>query len=187
MTLIKLAVCGFLLFFLTVAAHRVLAAAPGTVTVALRSFTREYRAYAQVEPRRVVTIRAAATGVIAALKVLPGERVRAGEELVELAGPDYLAELAAARARRDAARSNLATVRGNFPQFSSAQNVADARAALVEAESALRRLRVAAQVRAPADAIVLAVDAADGERVGAGQSLVSLQPSRQLWLRAAYY
>lgn len=187
MNLARLATYGVILSCLVMPAERTVAATVGTVKVALHSFTPEYRAYAQVEPRRVVTVRTAATGVIAALRVLSGEQVHAGQTLAKLTGPDYRAELIAARARRDAARSNLKISRGNYPQFSSAQDVADARAALDEAQSNLDRLRAAGRLRAPVDGIVLSVETADGERVAPGQSLVTLQPSKQLWLRAAYY
>lgn len=185
--IVRVAISGFALFCVAMPAEQTVAAPAGTIKVALHSFTPEYYAYAQVEPQRVVVVKAATTGVIAALRVLPGERVHAGEALAKLTGPDYRTGLAAALARRNAARSNLAVTQGNYPQFSSAQDVSNARAALAEAQSALSRLRTAGLLLAPVGGIVLGVAVADGERVAAEQSLITLQPSRQLWLRAAYY
>ena len=184
---IRVAISCLALFCFAVSAELTVAAPTGTVKAELRRFNPEYHAYAQVEPQRVIVVKAAATGVIASLSVLPGERVHVGEPLAKLTGPDYRAGLAAALARRNAARSNLAVTQGNYPQFSSAQDVSNARAALAEAESALKRVRVANRLLAPVDGIVLGVTAADGERVAPGQALVTLQPSGQLWLRAAYY
>lgn len=187
MNLFRLAASGMLVFCLAIPTQQAVAATAGSVKVALCPFTAKYRAYAQVQPLRMVTIRASATGLISALRVLPGARVQAGEELARLTGPDYRAGLTAARARRDAARSRLEIAKSNYPQFSSAQDVADARAAFVEAQSTLNRLQAAGRLRAPVDGVVLSMNAADGERIVAGESLVTLQPSRQLWLRAVYY
>ena len=187
MKLAGLASSIIVLFGLAVPATPTAAAAVGTVKVVAHGFTPEYRAYAEVQPRMLVTVRAATIGVIASLRALPGERVRKGEALARLTGPDYQAALAAARARRNAARSNFRIVRGNYPQFSSAQDIANAEAAFQEAQTTLSRLQAAGRVLAPAGGVVLAVQAANGELVSAGQALISLQPRKQLWLRAAYY
>lgn len=161
--------------------------AAGTVQATLRTFIPEYRAYAQVQPRKLIVVRAATTGVVSDLTVLPGNHIRAGQVLAKLIGPDYRTALSTARARRDAAHSNLATARENYPQFSSAADVANAQAALSEAQSALNRLQAANRLQAPVGGIVLSVGAADGERVVAGETLLTLQPAGQLWLRAVYY
>lgn len=187
MSPIKVTACCALLFCVAAPMQQVVAAAPGTVPAELQSFTPEFTAYAQVQPRTVVTVRTAVTGVVAAFRVLPGERVRPGQELAKLEGPDYDSAVAAARSRRDAARSNLDTARRNYPQFSSAQDVANDRAALEEAQSTLDALQAGGRVLAPAQGIVLTLDAAPGERVASGEPLLTLQPDNQLWLRAVYY
>ena len=187
MKLAGLASSIIVLFGLAVPATPTAAAAVGTVKVAARRLTPEYQAYAEVQPRMLVTVRAATIGVIASLHALPGERVRAGALLANLTGPDYVATLAAARARRNADRRNLKTVQDNYPQYSSIQDIANAKAAFQEAQTTLSRLQAAGRVLAPAGAVVLAVQAANGELVSAGQALFSLQPRKQLWLRAAYY
>lgn len=187
MKLARLAASSIVLFGLAVPGTQTAAAAVGTVKAVTDRFTPEYRAYAQVQPRTLVTVRAAATGVIAALSVLPGERVHPGAVLARLTGPDYDAALAAARARQLAAQSNLKVVRDNYPQFSSVQDIVNATAAFQQSHATLSRLQAAGRVLAPLGGVVLTVAAANGERVTAGQTIITLQPNRQLWLRAAYY
>lgn len=160
---------------------------PQTVTAVLRPLTLEYRAYGQVEPRSLVTVRAATIGTVRSFNVLPGDRLRAGQRVARLAGPDYAAAMAAAHGRRDAAQSTLAAVQHNYPQFSSIQDVANANAALADAQAALTRLLAAGQIRAPVSGTVLAVTAARGERVTAGESLLTIEPTNRLWIRAVYY
>lgn len=179
--------CGMLVFNLAARAESPAPTTPGTVITSQRPFTPEYSAYAQVEPRQLVSIKAAATGVIANLNVLPGERVHAGQGLATLGGPDYLSELQTARAERDAAQRDFEITQANYPQFSSAQDVANAHAALETADAALVRLRAAGSIPAPVEGIVLSIDTAEGTRVAPGQTLFILQPSTQLWLRAVYY
>lgn len=185
--IIRTLAASLALFCLALPAKQTVAATAGTVKAELHLFTHEYRAYARVAPRTLVVIKAATTGVITELRVLPGEQVHAGELLAKLTGPDYRTNLAAAVSRRDAAQSNLAVTQKNYPEFSSAQDVSNAKAAFDEAESALKRLKATGRLVAPAEGIVLGLNTADGERVSAGQSLITLQPSRSLWLRAQYY
>ena len=42
-------------------------------------------------------------------------------------------------------------------------------------------------LRAPVDGRVLAVDAANGERMAVGQPIITMQPAHRLWLKAVYY
>lgn len=151
------------------------------------TFTTHYRAYARVMPKQVVSLRTSATGVIRSLSVLPGQAVKRGEKLATLAGPDYDAELNKARAACHAAQRNLSIAKHNFPHFSSASDVADARASLIEAQAQLHRLQAAGRVSAPCSGVVLAVRAANGERLAAGRTVVVIQPAAQLWLSAVFY
>lgn len=158
----------------------------GTIVVHTQSVTRHYRSYAQVRPIGVTEVHAVEAGVIERL-VLPGARVKAGQVLAVLAGPQAEALLAARRGALRAASLQLDADRRKL----AARLVTRQRVAADEAayEAARGQLQVAEQtltVRAPAKGDVLAVDAADGEQVAAGQLILSVRTGR-LWLKAIYY
>jgi len=159
----------------------------GTVAVELRPFKLEYQAYAQVEPRNILPIRAAATGEVSTLTVVPGLHVGKGELLAILTGPDYDAEVAAARARWQAAKVVLSTTRHNYPDFSTVQDLASADAVYKEAHAALTRIRAVGKVRAPVSGTVLTLNMSSGERVSPGTTLLRLLPDNGVWLRANLY
>ena len=159
----------------------------GTVAVELRPFKLEYQAYAQVEPRNILPIRAAATGEVSTLTVVPGLHVGKGELLAKLTGPDYDAEVAAARARWQAAKVVLSTTRHNYPDFSTVQDLASADAVYKEAHAALTRIRAVGKVRAPVSGTVLTLNMSSGERVSPGTTLLRLLPDNGVWLRANLY
>ncbi|MGH8361810.1 MAG: efflux RND transporter periplasmic adaptor subunit [Gammaproteobacteria bacterium] len=159
----------------------------GTVAVELRPFTTEYRAYAQVEPRTVLSIYASSIGEITALKAAPGQHVKAGEHLARLAGPEYDAELTAGEAQFHTAQVALRTTQHNYPDFSSARDVANAEATLKEARAALTRIKATGEVRAPVAGTVLSLTVSPGERVSPGTALMRLLPDHNLWLRATLY
>jgi multidrug efflux pump subunit AcrA (membrane-fusion protein) len=103
--------------------------------------------------------------------------------------------LHSARSRLTAARRAVRIERRQLTvHLSTRQAVAAAQSAMAAAraafDSAQSQLRVAEEVstlRAPWAGTVLAVSAADGERVAAGQSVLTLQASNHLWLVATYY
>lgn len=159
----------------------------GTVVAKLRPFVTEYRAYAQVEPRTVLPINATATGVIAVLRVSPGQHVKAGETVANLTGSEYTTEQTAARARFRAARTVWRTAQHNYPNFSSAKDVANAQAALQGARAALRRIEAAGELHAPVAGTVLSLNVSRGERVSPGTPVLQLLPDHDLWLRATLY
>lgn len=181
-----LAACSLALM-LTASAAAHTGARITTVTVTLKPFAAEYHGYAQVKPRSVLVLKAAATGEIAKLAVSPGQHVHAGETVATLVGTDYQTELSTARAQFRAAQMTLRIVRHNYPVFSSAQDVTNARTALQEARATLARTRAAGQIRAPFGGIVLSVNVSPGERVSAGTSLLNLLPDHNLWLRATLF
>ena len=174
----------------------------GMVTVQLAKVTPRLEAYAQVEPIRTLPVNAAEVGTLSGLRVVPGTHVRAGERLARLRGPVVRAllvqdeaNLRSARAQMGAAEKTLAIERGQLRAHLGTRAmvhqaegaVAKARAAFDDAQSSLAAARQMAEIAAPADATVLAVNAANGQLVSAGQPVVTLQPANALWLQAIYY
>lgn len=164
--------------------------------------TRQLTAYAQVRPIVPVRVRAAEAGAIIATRVLPGATVRTGEALATLGGPEIEALMArrqaavnGARARSATARQLLAIARQRFAlDLDTRQAVlvaqsayATARAQRLAATAALHAADALRTLRSPTNGRVLAVDAADGERVGVGRTVFTLFADDQLWVRATYY
>lgn len=173
-------------------------------TVAARAVTsaQALSAFARVEPVSLVRLNAARPGVVAGLRVLPGERVKADEPLAALQGPEIDALVAQGRDAVAAAQGQLAAARESRAaalqnerlRLTTHEAVADAQAKLVRARAALAAARArlsaahkAVQLRAPVAGTVLTLAAADGERVSAGQTILTLQPAHGLWLKAAFY
>jgi biotin carboxyl carrier protein len=156
------------------------------LTVRAAPVTNTFAAYGQVEPVALTQVRAVEAGVLGRL-VLPGEQVKAGQVLAVLGGPQAQSLLAARRGALGAASMQLAADRRKLTgQLVTRQTVAADEAAYAAARG---RLRVALQtltLRAAAGGQVLEVDAAAGERVAAGQLILTLQTGRP-WLRATYY
>ncbi len=179
-------------------------AATNGVTVAAqpRTLTNQFEAYAQVEPVSVLPLVAVQAGVVTGLEVVPGASVRAGQKLGDLTGPEIEAAQAqaeaavsGAQARLAAANKALAVERQQLPSHLSTQQqvyqaesaAADATGALATAQAQLKALQLTATLFAPGAGTVLALNAANGQRVAAGQTLLTLQPANQLWLQAAFY
>ncbi len=145
-----------------------------------------FRAYGRIRPVAVTRVAAVEPGVIERL-VLPGARVRAGQVLAVLGGPQAQSLLAERRgALRAASIQRAADRRKLRARLVTRQAVAADEAAYQRARG---RLQVALQtltLRAPGAGQVLAVDAADGEQVAAGQLILTLQTGRP-WLEAPYY
>ena len=160
---------------------------PETVSAAPASFKPHYPAWARVVAKATVTIRTAATGVVGQLQVLPGTRVHAGELLATLGGADFTSRLRTAKSELIAARHDLKITRQKFPHFSTAKDIADARAAFITAQAELTRIKAAGRITAPCDGLVVTRNAASGDRLAAGRRLLTLQPTDTLWLEAAYY
>jgi RND family efflux transporter MFP subunit len=174
----------------------------GTITARIQQVPQYLQAYGEVRPIALLPLRALAAGVVTGLRVLPGSRVSAGEALASLSGPEMhslLIErqgaLRSARSRLAAASRALAIERRQLTvHLSTRQSVAAAQSAVAAAtaafDSAQAQLRVAegmSTLRAPRAGTVLAVSAADGERVAAGQAILTLQARNHLWLVATYY
>jgi RND family efflux transporter MFP subunit len=174
----------------------------GTVTARIQQVPQHLQAYGEVRPIALLPLRALAAGVVTGLRVLPGSRVSAGEALASLSGPEIQSLLIERQGALHSAQSRLAAARGALAierqqltvQLSTRQSVAAAQTAVAAAtaafDSAQAQLRVAegmSTLRAPWAGTVLAVSAADGERVAAGQAILTLQAHNRLWLVATYY
>lgn len=157
-----------------------------TLTVRAQPVTESFPAYGQIQPVAVAQVNAVEAGVVRRLP-LPGERVTAGQVLAVLGGAQAQSLLAARRDALRVASMQLAADRRKLAaQLVTRQTVAADESAYQAARGQLQVAQQTLTLRAPADGQVLAVAAADGERVAAGQLLLTLQTSSP-WLIAAYY
>ena len=172
------------------------------VSVQLQTLTPHLEAYGQVEPISLLPINAAQAGVIADLHVLPGASVHAGQVLAHLNGPNLRslqmqseADLRSAQSQLSTAQRSLAIQQQQLQSHLSTReavhqaesSIAQAQTAVDNAHSRLAAVRQMETLSAPTDAIVLALNTANGEWVNTGQTMVTLQPSRSLWVRATFF
>lgn len=171
------------------------------VTVEKRSVVTKLTAVAEVEAIHTVIVSAQIEGIVTDFHVVPGARIRAGEELGQLTGPEQSAAIQAAQAQVDKekaalnlAKKNLTSAKQTYPNLTTREQLNDARAAVIDARAGLQAaqakfnyLQQGSKIRAPTDGSVIEVSVADGERVSAGTPLVRIQPSHELWLRAIYF
>ncbi|AKJ67583.1 hypothetical protein PATSB16_13320 [Pandoraea thiooxydans] len=176
--------------------------APAAVTVQAKTFSPRLSAYGQVVPTAMVKVRVVNAGVVRELRVLPGSVVSVGEVLARLTGTRMQALLTqresavrSAQARLDTARQALAIARRQLAaQLSTRQAVdaaaselAAAQAARQTAQAQLDEARDLQVLKAPTAGAVVSVQAADGEELTPGQTLLTLQPAGKLWIRAEYF
>lgn len=172
------------------------------VTVEARPMTSHLTAYGQVEPISLATVSATEAGVITDLKARPGMRVHRGQELARLSGPAVASLLVqseaavhSAQSQVDAAEKSLAIAREQLPSHLTTRQAvqqaesteAQARSALVNAQSRLSTVRELATISSPADGTVLQLMSADGALVSTGQPVLTIQPGDGLWLVAQFY
>jgi membrane fusion protein, heavy metal efflux system len=184
------------------AAGPAFAASNGSVVARSVTVTPRFEAYAKVVPIALASLRAAVPGVVAGLTAVPGQTVAAGKVIGELQGPEIamlLAErknaVASAQTAFHAAQQSLAVTRENRAAklgtrqtvFEAQAALAQSRAALAAAASALAAAQASTRLQAPASGIVVARDAANGERVAAGQTILTVAPQHGLWIEADYY
>lgn len=192
---------------MVLAAGAALAAQPALSEDALwiakaQTIAAQVTAYAQVEPIALVHLRAGEAGVLQDFAARPGTLVAAGAILGRLSGSPIeailatrKADLSAAESAFTAAQQSLAIERQNRAARLSTQSavlkaevvVAEAQARLASARAQASASESMAVLRAPRAGRVLTVAAADGERVSAGETLLTLQPTGDLWLHAAVY
>ncbi|HWG77677.1 MAG TPA: efflux RND transporter periplasmic adaptor subunit [Steroidobacteraceae bacterium] len=171
-------------------------------TVRARSVPNQFLGYGEVQPIAPLPVSAIAAGIVADLKVVPGSQIKAGEVLATLAGPEIQSLLVNREAMVRSAQGELAAAARNLTierrqlsaHLSTQQAVAAAhstataaQAALDTAQAQLRAAQDMRTLRAPSTGTVLAVDAAEGQRVTAGQTILTLQTANRLWLTAVYY
>ena len=201
----RLALCAAMIVVMAFAhiAHADDASSPvQAMMVQKQNLTLHYAAYATARPVAVVHVRAGAGGTVAGLKAVPGDHARAGETLATLGGVQMKAEMAqataaakTAQARADAAQRLLAIAKKTLSdRLGTRQTLARAENELTAAEAAhgaaqarLQALQDMAEIKAPVDGVILARGMADGERVSAGESILTLRPDDSLWLTAEFY
>ena len=166
--------------------HAAGAALAGTVRARAAVVARRVRAFGEVQPVATTIARAVAPGTVQRI-VLPGARVRRGQVLAVIAGPQAEALLARRRGALRAARARLQADRRQFAaQLVTRQTLTAEQAAQASARAALQAALRALTVRAPVTGRVQAVAVSRGAQVIAGQPLLWLQSGR-LWLQAKFY
>lgn len=173
-----------------------------TLTVRSQQFQPQFFAYARVEPVALLPVHAPAAGQVAGLQVVPGSSVTAGQVVAELTGPEVRAQRTQARADVESARvheqaaakeldidrEKLTTHESTRQAVAAAESaLAAARAQLATATARLQSMEQVTQIRAPEGGSVVAVVAANGQRVAEGGILLTIQPTRGLWAKAAFY
>lgn len=157
-------------------------------------------AHVQAVSNTVLT--APTAGIVAGLRITPGETVRAGQTIARLSGPTVMSEkarlaadLKTAQIRVSAATQAAAIEQQKFDdQLSTRDAIVRVRADLDAARQQLMAAQSAAQgytglatITAPEAGVVTAVSAADGQYVSAGQALVTASSSRDLHVVANFY
>ena len=164
-----------------------------TAPATLRTLAEDITVYGKVEPdperlRALTTLR---PGEITRLWVGLGQRVAAGERLLEIAtAPQSRMAYAQAQGKVASARIQLQQNEDLFKQqLSTRGDLANARQALANAEAELKALarqgagKSSDVLRAPEAAIVTQLDVAPGAQVQAGQPLLMLGAQRHVWVR----
>ena len=174
----------------------------GFVVAQAHTVTPSLEAFAQVGPISLLTVTAEETGIVADLKVTPGDHVKTGQKLARLSGPQLEAMLSqaqdavkTAQSQQATAEKVLATQRQQFAAQLTTRQVVDqaegtasqARTSLTSAQSKLNAALQLTTLIAPADAIVLSLSSTNGALVSAGQPILTLQPANRLQLTATYF
>ena len=172
------------------------------LTAQLGAVTPRLLAYGQVEPITVLPLSAAEAGVVSGLTATPGTHLAAGQTIAHLEGPEIRslllqdeADVRGATAQLGAAQKTLQIQQQQLGAHLSTHQavhqaesaVAQAQAGLANAQARLRAAQQMATVSAPTAATVLAVNAGVGQRVTAGETILTLRGDDQLWLQANYY
>jgi len=160
------------------------------------------RAPAHVQPVSNALLTAPTAGVVADLRVMPGETVRAGQAVARLTGPTVMSEkarlaadLKTAQLRLSAATEAASIEQEKFhDQLSTRDAIVRVRADLdaarqqwLAAQSAARAYAALVTITSAEPGLVTAVSAADGQYVSAGQTLAAVSSSRDLYVVANFY
>src|SRR5699024_8736161 len=132
----------------------------------------------------------------------PGQNVVAGMAMGTLQGSAVKALLARHQAAVNGAQAVLTAARHRLAiaqekratRLSTRQEVYNAQAAgkqakakLAAAQAALQAAQKTVVLRAPATGPITSVAVTNGERVTAGQIVLTVQPAHSLWLKAMYH
>lgn len=164
-----------------------------TAPATLRTLAEDITVYGKVEPdperlRALTTLR---PGEITRLWVGLGQRVAAGQRLLEIAtAPQARMAYTQAQGKVASARIQLQQNEDLFKQqLSTRGDLANARQALANAEAELKALerqgasRSSDVLSAPEAAVVTQLNVAPGAQVQAGQPLLMLGAQRHVWVR----
>lgn len=143
------------------------------------------------EPGATLNVNFPRAGRVTRVAIIPGQRVRRGQELLDIA-TDPAATLAYAQAENALAyaRGELTRIRSLYAsQLATRSQVEAASRALKDAEGALAAQRASGdgvkldRLTAPFDATVASVGVADGDRFAAGTNLAQLIRTNTLRVR----
>jgi RND family efflux transporter MFP subunit len=148
------------------------------------------RAVGTVAPAEEVRLSFKAGGVVAAIAVNQGERIRAGQRLATLVRDEVEAAVAQARAVLDKAQRDLERGEALYAdEVATREQVEDLRTARDVAAAALRAAEFNARfaaIVAPGDGVVLRRLAEPGELVGAGQPVLVVGNTEGGWIVRAH-
>lgn len=175
--------------------------AEGLYTVGTREAAVHMHAPARVRPVQTLIVRVTADGTVQDLKVVPGQHVRRGQVLARIGGTEYATQLAEARstvaerqAELEVARETLRGVRRTYPGVTTKRRLQQALGAVTEGTARLAAARArlgfverSGSVTAATDGTVIALQAANGQRVATGDPVLRLVPAGTLWLQADFY
>jgi len=132
-------------------------------------------------PREAVTVSARVDAVVSRLHVrAPYTKVAAGELLAELLAPQWSSALAEYDALRGAQSADAKALRGAAYERLLALGLTPA-----DIRAASRGAGAAITVHAPQAGTVTALEVREGQRVGAGQTLMTLNGLATVWVEAA--
>jgi multidrug resistance efflux pump len=165
-------------------------AAPGIATVRAATEPVRLQAFARVEPRHIIRVRAPLDGTLQGLQAKPGDVLDRGEVIAVLGGAERRMEVEQAKAAADRAQAalhlaqqTLHRLRETYPGVSTRKQLQRATADVAERRS----VADAAQARLQYQKSMASVRAPVAARVLSGDALLALAPLRALWLRAVFF
>lgn len=148
------------------------------------------RAVGTIAPEEEVRLSFKTGGVVAAIDVNSGDRVRAGQRLATLARDEVEAAVTQARAALEKAERDLARGEALYAdEVATREQVEDLRTARDVAAAGLRATQFNARfaaITAPGDGVVLHRLAEPGELVGAGQPVLVVGNTGGGWIVRAF-
>ncbi|SEP69513.1 efflux RND transporter periplasmic adaptor subunit [Pseudomonas sp. NFPP19] len=139
----------------------------------------------ELEATRQVMVSAETSGLISAIAFAPGDRVRAGQVLVQLNAEPQLGELARLQAQASNAQAQLQRTRTLLPQQAATQEQLDqAHWAYQQVLGDIRRVKALIEqkrIKAPFDGVLGVRKVNLGQYLQAGEPVVSLTDARTLY------